>query len=129
MRSSGCCLTCHFELNSDQLSPREVPGNQAVPKGLASGHVDTGVIIAVISWAKPCPCHPAWQPGQAETAAEGGADRSSAKNEARLMHQSCEAHRSVWPLHFPVGGHGFLSTDERSLVAASSTVARLRLVA
>src|SRR6266508_2346493 len=38
--------------------------------------------------------HPAWQPGQALIAAEGGADRRSAKIAAVPMNQSREAHRS-----------------------------------
>ena len=37
-------------------------------------------------------------------AAEGGADRRSAKNAARPIDQSREAHRSAWPLHSPRGG-------------------------
>jgi hypothetical protein len=56
--------------------------------------------------------HPKWQPGQAEMAADGGADRRSAKNAARPLNQSREAHplglsaplpegasrpRSLWP--------------------------------
>ena len=41
----------------------------------------------------------AWQPGQAETAAAGGADRRPAKNAAAPMNQSREAHRSAWPFH------------------------------
>jgi hypothetical protein len=41
--------------------------------------------------------HRAWQPGQAETAAAGGADRRSAKNAAAPMNQSREAHRLAPP--------------------------------
>ena len=53
------------------------------------------------------PYHRAWQPGQAWIAAEGGAGRRHAKNAARPMNQSREAH----PLRPgrstpPEGGHG-----------------------
>jgi hypothetical protein len=49
--------------------------------------------------------HPGWQPGQAQIAANGGADRRSAKNADAPMNQSREAHRSAWPLHSPFVGH------------------------
>jgi hypothetical protein len=49
--------------------------------------------------------HLEWQPSPAEIAAEGGADRRSAKNAAAPMDQSREAHRSARPLHSPEGGH------------------------
>jgi hypothetical protein len=43
-------------------------------------------------------------PGQAETAAAGGTDRRSAKNAARPINQSREAHLAACPLHSPAGG-------------------------
>jgi hypothetical protein len=39
--------------------------------------------------------------GTAQIAARGGADRRSAKNADRPMHQSREAHLAAWPLHSP----------------------------
>jgi hypothetical protein len=51
------------------------------------------------------PQHREWQPGQAQIAAAGGADRRSANNAARPMHQSREAHLAAWPHHSPEGGH------------------------
>jgi len=48
--------------------------------------------------------HPECQPGQARTAAEGGADRRSAKNAAAPINQSREAHHSARPHHSPKGG-------------------------
>jgi hypothetical protein len=51
------------------------------------------------------PHHHEWQPGQAEIAAVGGADRRSAKNASAGMNQSREAHHSARPLHSPLGGH------------------------
>jgi hypothetical protein len=54
--------------------------------------------------ALPMLYYAAWQPWQVEIAAVGGADRRSAKNEARPMRQSRKAHHSAWPLHSPVGG-------------------------
>jgi hypothetical protein len=47
--------------------------------------------------------HSEQQAGQAQIAAEGGADRRSAKNAAAPMDQPREAHRSAWPLHCPKG--------------------------
>ena len=49
------------------------------------------------------PHHRGWQPGQAEIAAAGGADRRSAKNASAGMNQSRETHVAAWPLHFPEG--------------------------
>jgi hypothetical protein len=53
------------------------------------------------AWPSGMP-HPfAWQPGQAEMAAAGGADRRSAKN-AHLPYESIrEAHLAAGALHFP----------------------------
>jgi hypothetical protein len=48
--------------------------------------------------------HFEWQPGQAQIAATGGADRRSAKNAAAPMNQSREAHHAARPLHPPEGG-------------------------
>ena len=45
--------------------------------------------------------HPAWQPGQAEMAAGGGADRRSAQIADAPINQSREAHRSARPLLSP----------------------------
>jgi hypothetical protein len=45
--------------------------------------------------------HFEWQPSQAQMAAVGGADRRSAKNAAKPMHQSREAHHPARPLHPP----------------------------
>jgi hypothetical protein len=42
--------------------------------------------------------------GPAYDTAAGGADRRSAKNAARPMNQSREAHLAAWPLHSPEGG-------------------------
>jgi hypothetical protein len=57
-------------------------------------------------WLTPSPqvaggfrCCPMWQPRQAAIAAEGGADRRSAKNAAAPMHQSHEAHHTARPHH------------------------------
>jgi hypothetical protein len=47
--------------------------------------------------------HPMWQPGSAEIAAEGGADRRSAKDADRPINQSREAHHPARPLHSPEG--------------------------
>jgi hypothetical protein len=57
------------------------------------------------------PHHLAWQPGQAEIAAEGGADQRSAKIAASYgrMHQSREAHLAALPHHSPEGA--LTSTD------------------
>jgi hypothetical protein len=48
--------------------------------------------------------HPAWQPGQAEIAAEGGADRRSAKIADGPMNQSREAHPLGAAAPLPRGG-------------------------
>jgi hypothetical protein len=48
--------------------------------------------------------HPEQQPGQAEIAAAGGADRRSAKNASAGMNQSREAHLAERSLHSPEGG-------------------------
>ena len=68
-----------------------------------------GAVVADAPVRSCCPqCrlryHAAWQPGQAKIAATGGADRRSAKNADRPMHQSREAHHPARPLHSPVGG-------------------------
>jgi hypothetical protein len=42
--------------------------------------------------------------GRLEIAAEGAADRRSAKNASAGMNQSREAHHSARPLHSPYGG-------------------------
>src|SRR5829696_3107626 len=62
--------------------------------------------------------HREWQSGQAEIAAEGGADQRSAKNAARPMNQSREAHRSAWPLHSPEGGR---STSGPGVLTSAAT--------
>jgi hypothetical protein len=50
------------------------------------------------------PHHRAWQPGQAEIAAVGGADRRSAKNASAGVNQSREAHLAERSLHSPSWG-------------------------
>jgi hypothetical protein len=47
---------------------------------------------------------PAWQAGKAETAAEGGAGRRSAKNAAAPLNQWREAHHPARSHHSPKGG-------------------------
>jgi hypothetical protein len=51
-----------------------------------------------------CGTTPRGNQSQAQTAAEGGAGRRSAKNAARPLNQSREAHLAAWPLHSPEGG-------------------------
>ena len=58
----------------------------------------------VVPAALVMPYHSAWQPGRHGIAAEGGADRRSAKNADRPLNQSREAHLAAWPLHSPEGG-------------------------
>ena len=48
--------------------------------------------------------HPAWQSGQAEIAAAGGADRRSAKNADGPLNQSREAHHAALAAPLPRGG-------------------------
>ncbi len=48
--------------------------------------------------------HREWQPGQAWTAAAGGADRRSAKNAAAPLNQSREAHPLGAAAPLPRGG-------------------------
>jgi hypothetical protein len=75
--------------------------------------------------------HPAWQPGQAEMAAAGGADRSSAKNAATPINQSREAHAPLGaaaPL--PRGGHALAGTfDPAPRIGASETARRSQGIA
>ena len=56
-----------------------------------------------LPWPWACPTTLRGNQGRLEIAAEGGADRRSAKNADRPMNQSREAHRSAWPLHSPEG--------------------------
>jgi hypothetical protein len=70
-----------------------------------------GAVVADAPVRSCCPqCrlryHAAWQPGQAQIAAAGGADRRSAKNAAAPINQSREALLAAWPHHSPEGGHG-----------------------
>ena len=47
--------------------------------------------------------HPAWQPGQAEIATEGGAGRRPAQDADAPLNQAREAHLAVRLLHSPEG--------------------------
>jgi hypothetical protein len=59
--------------------------------------------------------HSTWQPGPAETAAEGGAGRRSAKIAAAPINQSREAHHPARPLHSPEGSpEGWLQRKHSS---------------
>ena len=74
-------------------------------EGIALGWRLKALLVVSPAWVRGVRHHHSeWQPGQAEIAAAGGADRRSAKNADRPMNQSREAHHSAWPLHSPEGG-------------------------
>jgi hypothetical protein len=72
--------------------------------GVAPGLACIGAFVVVLL-ASPTH-HPAWQSGQAQIAAEGGAGRRSAKIAAAPLNQSREVHHTGRPLHSPEGGRG-----------------------
>jgi len=80
---------------------RRAAGQSPVPR-CTPGR--TGALWAASGSTALIPHHTVWQPGQARTAAEGGADRRSAKNADAPINQSREAHHSARPHHSPEGG-------------------------
>jgi hypothetical protein len=85
-----------------RCAPATLPAPAAAPRGIPR---------AVERLRRPVPCGTtrSGNQGRLQTAAEGGADRRSAKNAAKPLNQSREAHHPARPLHAPEGPRSGIS--------------------
>jgi hypothetical protein len=102
MRPTKASLLLRPQPPYDRLAP-PWPGNE--PEGRNPAPIPWPADRPIVLRPRVMRYHPAWQPGQAEIAAAGGADRRSAKNAAAPMDQSREAHPCGAAAPLPRGGH------------------------